>query len=493
MRAVGGLRHLLLVPLFLAVIPLSPAHSQQPFAGTPRPVVEWPPLLYVRLDGPPGTKVTFYRGGPAGQSVPMPVVVGLRPGYIYRVQVSNPEKFPNADFFPTLEVRGSLRVASNLRAGDFPAGLNFSEEDFRSVGQGALLTKVVVLEPPEHAVPMATRPDQPLEIQLPTNQDPLLMATYRGHPLLVVRAGQRQLTSEDLAAQGIAGTILLPGEKNLGWPRIPPWVGHTCFPVFDPLAGPRPAHEEMNIYDGGDVGLRAGLDPQGRLRGLDPSDTVAEYFDSQGRRRLAVSNRVGLCIPRFLLIRGESTLAGQVALVGPGATRVAHGQVTLLTERPVIQETHQRFLEGVSGRLRPSGNAVTEGTAVTGRVDGTLIFSTPQITGSLQTMRPPPITEGQDRPLLIIKWPDKYGALVGEIVTFYLKFTNQGERPITDVVVTDSLAARFEYGAGSAKVDREAVFTTQPNEAGSMTLRWQFPGTLQAGQSGMVSFQVRVR
>ena len=44
--------------------------------------------------------------------------------------------------------------------------------------------------------------------------------------------------------------------------------------------------------DGGDIGLRAGWGPDGKLRGLDPSDTVAEYVDSKGRKRLAVSNRV---------------------------------------------------------------------------------------------------------------------------------------------------------------------------------------------------------
>ncbi len=79
------------------------------------------------------------------------------------------------------------------------------------------------------------------------------------------------------------------------------------------------------------------------------------------------------------------------------------------------------------------------------------------------------------------------------MVTFYLKYTNQGGLPITDIAVSDSLAGRFEYVPGSAHADRDAVFTTQPNEAGSLIVRWEVAGALPPGQSGTVSFQVRIR
>jgi uncharacterized repeat protein (TIGR01451 family) len=104
-----------------------------------------------------------------------------------------------------------------------------------------------------------------------------------------------------------------------------------------------------------------------------------------------------------------------------------------------------------------------------------------------------PEQEGPEVPLLIIKWPDKTGALIGDIVTFSLKFTNRAPRPISDVVVSDSLTPRFEYIPGSAKTDHEAVFTTQPNGAGGAILRWEFSGPLPSGESGLITFQVRVR
>jgi hypothetical protein len=61
------------------------------------------------------------------------------------------------------------------------------------------------------------------------------------------------------------------------------------------------------------------------------------------------------------------------------------------------------------------------------------------------------------------------------------------------VVVSDSLSGRLEYVPGTAKMDREAVFTTQQNEAGSLILRWEVGGRLMPGESGTVSFQARVR
>ena len=79
------------------------------------------------------------------------------------------------------------------------------------------------------------------------------------------------------------------------------------------------------------------------------------------------------------------------------------------------------------------------------------------------------------------------------MVTFFLKFSNIGGKPITDVAVSDSLTGRLEYIPGSAKSDREAVFVTQDNDAGSLILRWEIRDALPPGQKGIVTFQARVR
>src|SRR5262249_36016892 len=87
------------------------------------------PLLSVRVDGPPGLRVTFYPGSSAGREFPVPAVVGLRPGYIYRLKVTGLVNYPAAAVYPTLEVRGTLRMPPQFNAGQFPAPVVLREED----------------------------------------------------------------------------------------------------------------------------------------------------------------------------------------------------------------------------------------------------------------------------------------------------------------------------------------------------------------------------
>jgi uncharacterized repeat protein (TIGR01451 family) len=88
---------------------------------------------------------------------------------------------------------------------------------------------------------------------------------------------------------------------------------------------------------------------------------------------------------------------------------------------------------------------------------------------------------------------DRQSAQVGDVVTFHLKFSNHGGKPMTDVAVSDSLTGRLEYVPESAKSSRDAVFLMQENEAGSVILRWEISGKLLPGQHGIISFQARVR
>jgi uncharacterized repeat protein (TIGR01451 family) len=342
-----------------------------------------------------------------------------------------------------------------------------------------VITRFLLVERPDDALPEATRKDQPIELSAPSEHEAEEIARARGCTLLVVRLGQRQLSPDEMAAQAIPGTILMPGEHALPPARDLPCVPWTCLPIWC-------------IPDGGDFGQQAGNDRDGRLRGLDPGDTVAQYADSCGRLHIAVSNRVCLCVPRFLVVRTENMPVARLALVGPFDTEAVKAPALLEGTAPPLEKHQVELPSALLGRLRPSGSIFVTGPVVVGRVQGAEVVATAEVTaivtGSCPKPPPPP-----EKPLLIIKWPDRCGAEVGDIVTFYLKYSNHGGQPITDIAVSDSLAARFEYVPGSAKSDRDAVFTMQPNEAGSIIVRWEVAGALPPGQSGMVSFQVRIR
>ncbi|MCI0682335.1 MAG: DUF11 domain-containing protein [Gemmataceae bacterium] len=473
------------------------AHAQftapPPTAVAPMAAAHQPPLLYLRLAGPAGMKVTLYRGDPSGTTFEAPCVVGFRPGYGYRVALSNIEGFPAAIFCPTIDVRGSMWLTGQLRNADFPATVTFRADDFTKAEQGGLVKKIVVLERPDLATPRAAPADSPIEIPLPPASNEQQEVQARGAAVAVVHLGQRALTPAELAEVAIPGTVLLPGEKALPRPRVGPWLPWTCYPLYDPRVGPESPEGFVTLYDGGDSGLRAGYDRAGQLRGLDPSDTVAEYTDAKGRPRVVPSNRVALCVPRFVILKSDIGVGTQTVALAPGSAHALVGRRVMNSRLPFLEHTQPVHLESAATRLKPSGTQFTAAVAATGQINGLEMTTTQRTTDTLDGSCPPPTSPTPERPLRIIKWPDKKGCNVGEMVTFTLEYTNQGSQPITNVVVSDNLTTRFEYIPGSQNTDREVRFTSQPNEAGSSLLRWEFPGVLAAGDSGTITFQVRIR
>ena len=147
-----------------------------------------------------------------------------------------------------------------------------------------------------------------------------------------------------------------------------------------------------------------------------------------------------------------------------------------------------------SSSLGLRANDGVEGTSVVARIEN----GAEVVKANVQT-REIVITEDEaqeietDKPLSLLKLSDKPSAKVGEIVTFTLRYTNLGSKPMSDIAVTDSLATRLEYVASSAVSDRDAVFTIQKNEAGSLTLHWEITGKLMPKEFGIIRFQARVR
>ena len=452
------------------------------------------PLMYVRFSGPKATKITLYRGFDTGQTFELPCTVGFRPGYSYRFAVFDMQGFPRQVFCPSLEVRGSLALAPKLRNADFPAQITFTEDEFQRSATGSFIKKVVTLERPDLAVPIATKPDEPLEIPVPASRDPYIEAAQRGNPVVAFHMGQRFLTPQELNSLAIPGTVLLPGERVLGTPRYAPYLSWNWFPVYDPVHGPKHPSEFVTLWDGGDSGAPAGFNRDWKLRGVDATDTMAEYTDSKGNKRLAVSNRVGLCVPRFVIFKGEYALATQTTRQSLDSALTLKASAASTGQIALKEQWHQQHSETVGTKLRLSGTFHSLTTSVVGRMQGLALKSNLRNAEEVKaSMAGPQPVEPVDGPLRIIKWPDKTAVNVGEIVTFYLKYSNSGGQPITNVIVTDSLAARFEYVKGSTKADRDATFTMQTNEVGSSLLRWEFSSPLQAGEHGLISFEVRVR
>jgi uncharacterized repeat protein (TIGR01451 family) len=536
-----------------ALLLLSHAAAAQHLPPPPPPASGPAPLLFVRVNGPQGMHASFYPGASPGRMYATPTVAGLRPGYIYRIKLSGQHRGADVNLYPTLEVRGSIRCLPCLNAAKFPAPVIFTEADLDAAMEGGLVTKVIYLEHPDRAAPTAATPDFPLETDVPPCPDPFAAAWEFGRPVLIVRLGERAVDEQELAQCATPGTVLMPGEHALAPARLPPCLPYFGWEFIDPHLGPRGPEEEC-LHDGGDRGLKAGIDGNGNLVGLDPEDSVAEYTDSQGRRRVVCSNRVCLCTPRYAVLRIVLPLGRIDVVVGPEDRRDVYGQqlarsrtpsptatqyeqmgailgkkkpseaaanngpvrlshlcvieaehlVTgplakiggkgpdVLTEREkVILAQQMKLALELSAQKKPSGVDTVIGTQVTAREEGPDEIRATVETRDLSCVCEAPIPP--DKPLVLCKSCDHCAAQSGEVVTFTLRYTNHGGKPMTDVAVSDSLATRLEFVPGSAQSDRNAVFTVQDNEAGSSVLRWEISGRLLPGESGVVRFKARVR
>jgi uncharacterized repeat protein (TIGR01451 family) len=464
------------------MVPLQPS-------GPPAPLTP-APLMYLRLVGPAGSHVTFYRGGTVAEHIPLPAVIGFRPGYQYRCELTGVPGRPGVTYYPNFEIRGSIALSHRLRGIDYPASVVFKEEDLEKLFAGTVIQRLIVLERPETALPRQSGPDTPLELLVPSTRDAFTEGRERGLPLAYFFLGQRAFEPAELVVP--LGTVYLPGDKTLPPAAMPPFLPHACYPLIDPIAGPIHPSDFVSVFDGGDSGLPAGFDGRGKLRGVDPSDTVAEYITSQGVKKLAVSNRVALCIPRYILLRTDFVPNVRATTRTPEAALAQKTPVLVETQYELITRVQKLQLELARRTARPSITENVYGTTVMAAIKSARIRISLHTPETLNGAKMPGLTK-EDGPLLICKWPDRPGANIGELVMFSLKYTNTGQLPMQNVVVIDNLTPRFEYVPGTAKTDRDGTFTFQPNDAGSHLLRWEINGDLAPGESGLITFQVRVR
>jgi hypothetical protein len=467
----------------------------QPIApAVPPPALPASPFLFVTVDAGPGAQVTWLPGTKDATTTAAPV--GLRPGYPYRFQITDLPAARGVTLYPSIEVRGSLVPRPGLAdVSKHPVPILLTDHDIDRVLDGRLVTKVYYLEDPEKALGVTGSPGVALESVAESEEEAIREARDRGRPMLIVRVGERPYTKDELAAENVPGTILFPGAKTMPIPAVPPRFPFTGVIVYDPIIGAKGAGEEC-LKDGGDIGARAGPGPNGGIGGLDPSDTAMQFTTRYGTK-VAPSNRVCICVPRFAAARVDT---------GPAAQHVVHAPEVAYRLQPVNALTvyngpgqWRAFeqLRGFIGSKRASMLETRTGPAVldlwSGRPAG---FS--NIRGAAvvaQARGPDEITAFPGCTSLLVQKsidppnPER----IGQEVTVHLRFLNPTTETMTDVVVADNLTTRLEYVEGSAQSSRPATFSATPNGAGSVVLQWAIDGVLKPGESGTITFKVRIK
>ena len=465
--------------------------------GMPRgacaPVGPASPLLGVRVLAPEGVAVAFTPEFPAARTYAAPATAGFRPGYRYTIKLTNlPGRDPAVAIYPTFEVLGSLVPRAGMKPLDYPAPLAITRGDITNALAGVLVTKVVYLEDPTRAVPVATPPDAPLEFTEGSEREAFAAARDNGRLMLVVRFGDRKPDADELARAAVPNTVLLPGETALAAPKVPPMLNAFCVPLFDPISGPKLTPEEC-ITDGGDKFPTLGIGPNQLLGGLNPTDVALE-FDAGGKRRVATSNEVCICAPRYVLRKVEVVPVGVQLAARTAVAEAAGGLV--VGSRNVAPEAFASRAKPIAlaSRVRPAITYVKQGVAVVEGLQRVQALVTIQglrvLTSSVE---PDEITNAPNR-MIVVKSVSPAGSVKsGDVVTFTIRYRNATPFPATDLILSDSLSGRLEYVPGTAETDRPANIAATDNEAGSSTLRFEIPGPVGPGQSGTVTFKAKVR
>jgi len=158
------------------------------------------PAVHYRHGGmaPPGAigSVQLQRGGPlavagdfdAPQATPLRIGLLIAP--VYRLKVSNLPGREGDEVFPTIELIDRLYPPRGQER-RFPVPIELTEEDLQLALDGKYVTRVVYLEDPAMALPVAQRADQQEWFDAGPGVNPVQEADRWGRPLAIVRIGGR--------------------------------------------------------------------------------------------------------------------------------------------------------------------------------------------------------------------------------------------------------------------------------------------------------------
>jgi hypothetical protein len=144
----------------------------------------------VRLFAPQGARLALAQSGGFAEPQSDTLTAGLLVGAVYRFQITEIPYRPGAELYPTLEIIDRLYPPPGLAA-RFPIPVHLDREDLNNALAGRLVTRVIYLEDPQTALPLADAPQKQRTLDIRPQEDPLLEADRLGRPVAVLRIGSR--------------------------------------------------------------------------------------------------------------------------------------------------------------------------------------------------------------------------------------------------------------------------------------------------------------
>jgi len=182
----------------------------------------------VKIIAPAGAAICYAVDGQFQTPQPAPLVAGFLVGQVYRLRVIGIPLHPGMEVFPTLEVIDRLYTPAG-HEWQFPIEVELTLEDLEMALSGKFVTKVIYLEDPRLALPVAQQGHQRW-FEVAPGGDPLAMADQLGRPVAIVRLGARLPNAENgpdmdflYGCPPVVPQPQPPGEETTRSPRQRQW------------------------------------------------------------------------------------------------------------------------------------------------------------------------------------------------------------------------------------------------------------------------------
>jgi len=144
----------------------------------------------VEIKAPEGAAISLAVDGHFESPREAPVLVGLLIGQVYRLKITRIPRNEGFEVFPTIEVVNRLYPPRGLE-NHFPVPIEFTLDELELALSGRFVTRVIYLEDPNTALPVADDPDRQRYYEVRSDQNLLKVADRLGRPMAIMRMGSR--------------------------------------------------------------------------------------------------------------------------------------------------------------------------------------------------------------------------------------------------------------------------------------------------------------
>ena len=240
----------------------------------------------VEIHGPEGIEISLAAGNRFLEAQPAPTKAGLLVGGVYRFRVSRIPYEMGREVFPTIEVIDRLYPPGGQEQ-RFPIVVEITQEDLDLALAGRFVTRVIYLEQPRAALPVAEEAIGGLNsFDAKPGDNPIEIADTLGRPMAILRMGAWLPINNQ--ANGPVDEALEPG-LGTALPLIRfPNRNAANYPVE--YEGAEPSDGEGEVWTP-DCEPSAARIPAALPIGLRPQSATASHQKPAGRKYLGWRGR----------------------------------------------------------------------------------------------------------------------------------------------------------------------------------------------------------